>query len=215
MRPAAYRLLLHDAVAPAVRKAAADNSLSAQSISMVAWSFARAHERRAGDKYTHMYEALASAVPLRIQDFCPQEVSNTAWGFGRGGAPARPQLFAVLASRAIPLLRDYKPVELSNLVYGFALAGVAADHEQLFTAFASAALARVGSFSPQQSQTLSGRLRLPITATPPCSSRRAARARWRSTAANKSGGGFDTSEFRNCSSGNCGSSTNCACQVCF
>ena len=102
-------------------------------------------------KYNHITlgcypDALANTAVLRLSEFKPQHLSNTAWSFAKMNHKA-PSLFDVIASAAKERIDDFNPQALSNAAWSFATL----NHEapSLFDAIATAAQERIGDFNPQ------------------------------------------------------------------
>jgi hypothetical protein len=97
--------------------------------------------RTSSTRSPHATRALAL-----LDEFNPQELSNTVWMFVKAGHEA-PALFDVIATRALPLSEQFNPQELSKTMWAFAKAG----HEApaLFDAIATRALPLLEQFNPQ------------------------------------------------------------------
>ena len=159
----APRLLSAVAVA-ATRRA---GELKPQELASTAWSFAvvatPAACRHAGapphspspssQAANHsaplLFDAIAQAAVLRVDQFGPRSIALTAWAFSRA-SHASPALFDALAARATPLLDEFDAQGLANLAWSFAAAGRPAT--ALFDGIAAAAGPRLaaGEYKPQE-----------------------------------------------------------------
>jgi RAP domain len=93
-----------------------------------------------------LLDAIARAALVRIDEFNPQALSNTAWAFAKlnHGAPA---LFDAIESAAPACIGDFTPQNLANTAWAFASLNQGAPG--LLDAIAKAALVQIHDFNPQ------------------------------------------------------------------
>ena len=71
-----------------------------------------------------LYDSIAAAAPLRISEFSPQGLANTAWGFATAGVAAPPLFEAIAAAAPARMARDeFDAQGYANTAWAFATAG--------------------------------------------------------------------------------------------
>ena len=70
-----------------------------------------------------LFVAIAKTAQVRIDNFKPQELSNTAWAFATLNHDA-PSLFDVIARTAQERIDEFIPQELANSAWEFAVLNV-------------------------------------------------------------------------------------------
>jgi RAP domain len=97
-------------------------------------------------KAPSLFKAIAKAAQVRINDFNPQALSNTAWAFATSNHEA-PSLFDAIARAAQVRINDFDPRALSNMAWSFATLNHGAP--TLLDAIANAAQVQINEFNPQ------------------------------------------------------------------
>jgi hypothetical protein len=88
------------------------------------------------------FEAIASAAPVCIDNFKPQELGNTAWSFATLNHEA-PELFDAIARAAQVQINEFNPQNLATMAWAYAIRLLC------LTVIATAAPVRIHEFNAQ------------------------------------------------------------------
>jgi hypothetical protein len=88
-------------------------------IANLLWAYAKAADGIQVVIDGQLLDAIAGAAPLRINEFSPQALSNTAWSFATLNHDA-PALFDAIARAAQLQINEFSPQALSNTAWSFA-----------------------------------------------------------------------------------------------
>jgi hypothetical protein len=121
---------------------------NAHSLSNLIWAYAKAADAGIVKVVDgRLLDALTKKALLGINNFNPQDISNTAWAFVKMNHEA-PLLFDAIAAAAPVCINNFNPQDISNTAWAFAKM----NHEAplLFDAIARAATVHISNFKPQE-----------------------------------------------------------------